>query len=97
MARPNPTVIYHNENEQGRVLEVCAGDCVYAVLYQGQPIQVRQRQHMDIAYPSWKYAKSLYVNSAHAFNLADRLNRMFNTDQFTVVKYPGGRTVQRHK
>ncbi|CAB4158440.1 hypothetical protein UFOVP700_11 [uncultured Caudovirales phage] len=97
MARPNPTVIYHNENSAGRVLEVCAGDCVYAVLYQGQPIQVRQRQHMDIAYPSWKYSKSLYVNSAHAFRLADRLNSLFNTLDFSVVKYPGGRSITRNK
>jgi hypothetical protein len=44
---------------------------------------VRSRSAVDV-YPGPKYKKSTYTEPGHAFNLAERLNAMFNTNEFEV-------------
>lgn len=40
-------------------------------------------------YPA-KYKKSSFANPGHAFNLADKLNKMFKTTKFQVYKLDNG-------
>jgi len=49
-----------------------------------------------VNYPGPKYKKVSFSNSGHAFNLADRLNKKFNTDKFSVVKLVDGETISRN-
>ena len=83
MARPQPTIICSHEDDGIRT-EVCAADAVYAVLYRGQPIGLR-KHHPDVKYLGYKYAKTMFPNSGHAFALAKRLNLAHDTTDFTVA------------
>ena len=81
MARPK-LICSHEDGET--ILEVCEADAVYAVLYRGQPIAIR-RHNPNLKYLGYKYAKSMFPSSGHAFGLAKRLNEAHNTTDFTVA------------
>lgn len=86
MARPNPTVILSHTDDALRHTEICQADAIFAVCYRGEPIQMRVKSNVEVEYPGWKYAKVAYPNSGHAFNLAERLNQQFRTQDFAVYQ-----------
>ena len=97
MSRPKPTVILQDlDHESGRVVWVCEADAIYAVCYQGRPIMVKTQANIDVNYPGPKYVKTSFPSAAHAFNLAERLNKRFNTQDFTVSIMTVGRTIKEH-
>lgn len=90
MARPKPTIILENVNSKTyKAEQVLEADAIYAVFYQGKPINLRTLSHL-ISYPGPKYKKVSFSNSGHAFNLAERLNKMFKTEDFAVYKLVQG-------
>jgi len=96
MARPEPTVILqHNRDDGIGVVQVCEAqaDGLFAVLYQGKPFQLRNKANIEVREPGWKYMRMAFANSGHAFNLAQRLNLMFATQDFTVKKMTQGTTI----
>jgi hypothetical protein len=93
MSRPQPTILLQDIDQNGRAIQICAADNVYAVYYQGRPVTVRTQQNIEVSYPGPKYSKSTYTNPGHAFNLADRLNTKFKTKDFSVQLLAGGRTI----
>lgn len=96
MARPKPNILLELVDKQYNTEQVLDADAIYAVYYQGKPINLRT-MHTLVNYPGPKYKKVSFSNSGHAFNLADRLNKKFNTDDFSVVKLVEGETVTRNK
>ena len=44
-------------------------------------------------YPGPKYKKVSFSNPGHAHNLAKKLNDLFNSTDFTVVRLTSGETV----
>jgi len=89
MARPKPQILLENVNKQYKAEQVLNADAIYAVFYQGKPINLRTLSHL-VSYPGPKYKKVSFSNSGHAFNLSDRLNKMFKTEDFAVVKLIAG-------
>lgn len=90
MARPKPTITLENVNPKNfKAEQVLEAEAIYAVFYQGKPINLRTLSHL-VSYPGPKYKKVSFSNSGHAFNLADRLNKMFKTDDFKVYKLTQG-------
>lgn len=89
MARPKPTIILENVNKSYKAEQVLDADAIYAVFYQGKPINLRTLSHL-VSYPGPKYKKVSFSNSGHAFNLAERLNKMFKTTEFEVYKLTQG-------
>lgn len=86
MARPKPNIILENVNSKTyKAEQVLEAEAIYAVFYQGKPINLRTLSHL-ISYPGPKYKKVSFSNSGHAFNLAERLNKMFKTEDFAVYK-----------
>ena len=83
MSRPQPTLIC--QHEQGDlVVEVCEADAVYAVLYQGKPIKMRT-YNLQVKYQGYKYGKTMFPEAGHAVRLANKLNLIHDTDEFTVA------------
>lgn len=95
MARPKPTILLDNTNQSYNSEQVLQADAIYAVFYQGKPINLRTLNIL-VNYPGPKYKKVSFSNSGHAFNLADRLNKEFNTNKFTVMKLIDGEIVTRN-
>ena len=94
MARPKPRVVLEQvDRKTYRAEQVLAADAIYAVFYRGQPINLRSLSTL-VSYPGPKYKKTAFPNSGPAFNLADRLNEMFKTNDFTVVMLTHGTELQ---
>ena len=90
MSRPKPEILLELVNKTTyKAEQILSADAIYSVFYEGKPINLRTL-HTLVSYPGPKYKKVSFSNSGHAFNLAERLNKMFNTDKFEVVKLSQG-------
>ena len=90
MARPKPTIILeHTDSKTYKSEQVLKADHIYAVYFEDNPINLRTLNSL-VNYPGPKYKKVSFSNSGHAFNLAERLNKIFKTDKFAVWKLTGG-------
>lgn len=90
MSRPKPQIILESVNKQTyKAEQILSADAIYSVYFEGKPINLRT-QHTLLSYPGPKYKKVSFSNPGHAFNLAERLNKMFKTDSFTVYKLEQG-------
>lgn len=94
MARPKPNIILDSVDKNYNSEQILEAGAIFAVYYENKPINLRTLNTL-VNYPGPKYKKVSFSNSGHAFNLADRLNDKFNTDQFTVVKLLDGETITR--
>lgn len=84
MSRPKPTVILdHTDPKTYKSDQVLAADGIYAVFMDGNPINLRSLNKL-LDYPGPKYRKCSFSNAGHAFNLADKLNKLFKTNKFRV-------------
>lgn len=93
MSRPRPQVLIEHINKQTyKTEQVLAAEGVWAVFYQGRPINLKTH-NMLVQYPGPKYKKVSFSNKGHAINLARKLNAQFRTDHFTVVLLKSGDTV----
>ena len=95
MSRPKPTVLLDFTDRQTHKAEqVLAADAIYAVFMDDKPINLRSK-HAVLDYPGPKYKKCSFSNPGHALNLADKLNKLFKTNTFSVVKLTKGKTITR--
>lgn len=93
MARPKPTVLLEHVDQKFRSEQILEADAIYAVFYQGRPFNLKSFNSL-VDYPGAKYKKTSFSNPGHAFNLAERLNKKFNTNEFEVVKLTNGHIVE---
>ena len=90
MSRPKPQVLLnYTDPKTYKAEQVLEADGIYAVFYQNKPINLRTMNSL-VSYPGPKYRKASFSNSGHAFNLCEKLNKLFKTDQFTVVLLTAG-------
>jgi len=95
MARPKPTILMEfTDPKSFRSEQLLAAEAIYAVFHENKPINLRSLNSLT-NYPGPKYKKVSFSNSGHAFNLADRLNKKFNTELFTVVRLLEGEKITR--
>lgn len=84
MSRPKPSVLMeHTDPRTYKSEQVLKADAIYAVFFDGKPINLRSL-HTLLDYPGPKYKKVSFSNPGHAFNLAEKLNKLFKTDRFEV-------------
>ena len=84
MSRPKPTIILqHSNKETYKLDEVLAAEGIWAVFYDGKPINLKSSS-LVANYPGPKYKKVSFSNSGHAINLAEKLNSLFKCDDFSV-------------
>lgn len=97
MSRPKPHVLLDYTNPKTYDAEqVLKADAIYAVFYDGKPINLRSLNVLR-DYPGPKYKKVSFSNPGHAFNLAEKLNRLFKTDKFEVFRMCEGIKVSEER
>ena len=94
MARPKPNIILDQVDKSYNSEQILEAGAIYAVYYDACPINLRTMNTL-VNYPGPKYKKVSFSNGGHAFNLADRLNKKFNSVLFTVMKLTDGEKVTR--
>jgi hypothetical protein len=97
MARPKPNILLENlDKKTYKAEQILEADAVYAVFYQGKAINLRSLNKL-VSYPGPKYKKVSFANKGSAFNLADKLNAMFQTDEFEVFMLVKGDKIVEHE
>lgn len=93
MSRPKPKVLLEITNKKTfKVNQVLEAGAIWAVFYKGKPINLKTTSIVaDQTGP--KYKKISFSNSGHAFNLAEKLNKQFNCNDFAVFKLTTGEQV----
>ena len=90
MSRPKPRILQtYTDPKTYKSEQVLEAEGIYAVFYQNKPINLRTLNSL-VSYPGPKYRKASFSNSGHAFNLCEKLNKLFKTTQFTVVLLTNG-------
>jgi len=94
MARPKPKILMEwTDPKTFRSEQLLDADAIYAVFHDGKPINLRSLNSLS-NYPGPKYKKVSFSNSGHAFNLAERLNKLYKTDKFEVIKLTQGEVIK---
>jgi hypothetical protein len=93
MSRPKPNVILENISKKTfKVEQVLEAEAIWAVFYKDKPINLKTSsivaQHIGP-----KYKKVSFSNAGHAHNLANKMNKLFNTEDFSVYKLTTGERV----
>lgn len=97
MARPKPTILLTHVNPSSfKSEEILEADAIYAVFYQGKPFNLRTHLNSLQDYPGPKYKKVSFSNPGHAFNLMEKMNKLFKCNDFTVVELVEGKEVNEH-
>ncbi len=90
MSRPKPQILLEITNKRNfKTDQVLEADAIWAVFYKDKPINLKTTSILA-GQLGPKYKKVSFSNSGHAFNLAEKLNRQFNTQDFSVYKLVTG-------
>jgi|TARA_B110000977_G_C11002577_1_gene464438 hypothetical protein len=93
MSRPKPTVLLESiDKKTYKSEQVLKADAIWAVFYQDEPFNLKSSNILT-NYPGPKYKKTSFSNPGHAHNLSSKLNEMFKSTEFSVVKMNSGETV----
>jgi len=93
MSRPKPKVLLSKTDRNTyKTEEVLESNAIWAVFFDGKPINLKTST-MASAHPGPKYKKVSFSNSGHAFNLSERLNKIFKCTDFQVVKLTSGKVI----
>lgn len=93
MSRPKPDVLLeYIDNKTYKAEQVLNAEAIWAVFYKGKPFNLKSLNALT-NYPGPKYKKVSFSNPGHAHNLASKLNIMFKSDEFNVVKLTSGEVV----
>ena len=91
MSRPKPkTLLQYTNKKNYKMDEVLDASGIYAVFYQGKPINLKSSSIIS-NYPGPKYKKVSFSNPGHAHNLAQKLNSMIKTTEFKVYELTEGK------
>jgi len=97
MARPKPTILLtYTDPSSYKSEEILEAEAIYAVFYQGKPFNLRTHLNSLQDYPGPKYKKVSFSNSGHAFNLMEKMNKLFKCSDFTVVELLQGIQVNEY-
>ena len=90
MSRPKPKVLLELTNKKNyKTEQVLESEAIWAVFYQDYPINLKIVSIVAQQLGP-KYKKVSFSNAGHAHNLAEKLNKMFNTAEFSVFKLTTG-------
>lgn len=94
MSRPKPKVLLEYTNKKNyKTEQILESDAIWAVFYKGEPFNLKSFNSLT-SYPGPKYKKVSFSNPGHAINLAKKLNQMFGSNDFQVVKLTAGEVLK---
>jgi len=94
MSRPKPTVILENINKKTfKSDQILEAEAIWAVFYQSKPFNLKSQNSLG-GYAGSKYKKVSFSNPGHAHNLAKKLNTLFGSKDFSVVKLTSGEEIK---
>lgn len=94
MSRPAPTVLLEHANKETfKIEQILNSDAIWAVFYKQKPFNLKSGSLVS-SYPGPKYKKVSFSNPGHAHNLAKKLNTLFKTTDFEVMKLTQGEKVE---
>lgn len=95
MSRPKPEILLDfTDKKTFKSEQILKAEAIYAVFLDDMPINLRTK-HAMLDYPGPKYKKCSFSNAGHAFNLAEKLNKLFKTDRFSVHKLTMGKRLDQ--
>jgi hypothetical protein len=90
MSRPKPKVLLETTSKKTyKTEQVLEAEAIWAVFYQDRPINLKTSSLIGQQLGP-KYKKVSFSNAGHAFNLSEKLNKIFNTNEFSVFKLTTG-------
>jgi len=90
MSRPKPKVLLETTSKKTyKTEQVLESEAIWAVFYQDRPINLKISSLIGQQLGP-KYKKVSFSNAGHAFNLSEKLNKLFSTDEFSVFKLTTG-------
>jgi len=93
LSRPKPTVLLELTNKKTyKTDQVLEAEAIWAVFYKDKPINLKTSSIVAQQLGP-KYKKISFSNSGHALNLAEKLNKMFGVEDFSVYKLVTGEKV----
>lgn len=94
MSRPKPKILLEITNKKNyKTDQVLEADAIWAVFYKEKPINLKTSS-LVVQQLGPKYKKVSFSNSGHAFNLAEKLNKQFNSTDFSVFKLTTGEKIK---
>jgi hypothetical protein len=94
MSRPKPNILLEITNKKTyKTDQVLEADAIWAVFYKGAPVNLKTSS-LVAQQIGPKYKKVSFSNSGHAFNLAEKLNKLFNSTDFAVYKLTTGEEIK---
>lgn len=92
MSRPKPAILLSRVDPKTfKAEQVLKATAIYAVFFDEQPINLRSLHTVIDIGP--KYKKVSFSNPGHAFNLCEKLNKLFKTDRFAVHRLIEGEQI----
>jgi hypothetical protein len=73
--------------------QVLEAEAIWAVFYKEKPFNLKSSSVVS-NHPGPKYKKTSFSNPGHAHNLAKKLNKMFKTEDFQVIKLTSGEVIE---
>jgi hypothetical protein len=94
MSRPKPKILIEYANKETfKVDQILESEAIWAVFYKDQPFNLKSG-NLLASYPGPKYKKVSFSNPGHALNLSKKLNKLFKTNDFSVVKLTTGEKIK---
>ena len=94
MSRPKPKVLLEITNKKNyKTEQVLEAEAIWAVFYKGQPVNLKTTS-LVAQQLGPKYKKVSFSNSGHAFNLAEKLNKLSQCQDFGVYKLTTGEEIK---
>jgi hypothetical protein len=91
MSRPKPKILLEVTNKKNyKTEQVLEAEAIWAVFYQDSPVNLKTSSIVALSAGA-KYKKVSFSNKGHAFNLAEKLNKLFNCNDFSVYKLTSGK------
>lgn len=93
MPRPAPSILLEiTNNSSNKIDQVLESSSIWAVFYKDKPINLKTIS-LNLFSLKSKYKKVSFSNAGHAFNLAKRLNKQFNCNDFSVYQLNFGKKI----